>query len=272
MTIPRQWLLPAALIAAACSGSGERGPETGGSRAAAGEAALVVETDIAALVYDPDYSVPAGFFEDERAGTGRSYTLHHVLDASGSYELCTDDYAVASSWEEADNAERSVQGYLVEAYDNDRYFEFARELAYDSDVGNVDGTTSPGFARVFKCSSTNRDGVDRSLLSGYAGTLNSRPLSADSIRVFTEYLWQFAFFPVSYSKVVDSYGGTTGSAHTHTLQLALATRQGAGRCDLIEVANWVFSVDRDSGIVEMQFTTVHRFEAKLEDGGIRICG
>lgn len=269
MTIPLRWLLLVALVAAACSGSGSSGPDAGNT---VDRAVFMTDTDIAALVYDPAYSVPAGFFEDERAHTGRSYTLHHVLDASGSYELCTDDYGIASGWEEDDNATRSVQGYLVESYDNERYFEFTRELAYSDDLGNVDAMTSPGFAHVFKCSSTNRDGVDRGILSGYAGRLNARPLDAEAIRVFTEYLWHFAFFPATYRKVIDSHGRTTDSAYAHTLQLALATRQGTGRCDLIEVADWTFSVARDTGVVEKRFAIVRRFEARFEDGAIRICG
>ena len=271
MTILTRWLFPAALLAAACSGSGDSDPDSYGLTVASETAALMPDADIAALIYDTTYSVPDGCYEDERADTGRGYALHHVLDASGSYELCTDDYAVASAWEESDNATRSVQGYLVESYDNVRYFEFARELAYDNDVGNVDELASPGFARIFKCSNTNRDGVDRSLLSGYAGRLNERPLTSESIRIFTEYLWQFAFFPASYRKVLDSRGATTDGEFAHTLVLALATRQGNEQCDLIEVANWRFAVDRDSGLVEKRYAVVHRFEATADNGGVRIC-
>lgn len=271
MTNPMRWLFPAALIAAACSGSGDSGPGGDDAAVTAEGSVFMPDADIAALVYDTTHSVPAGFYEDERADTDRSYTLHHVLDASGSYELCTDDYAVASAWEESDNGSRSVQGYLVESYDNARYFEFARELAYDDDVGNVDDITSPGFARVFKCSHTSRDGVDRSLLSGYAGRLNERPLTSASIRVFTEYLWQFAFFPASHAKVIDSYGSANDAELSHTLVLALATRQGSDRCDLIEVADWQFAVDRESGSIEKRFAIVRRFEATVENGSIRIC-
>ena len=226
---------------------------------------------IAELIYDNSYSVPAGFYVDERATTDRSYTVHHVLDESSSFELCTDDYAEAMAWEEADNAARSVQGYYVESYDNERYFEFVRELSYQDDVGNIDDITSPGFGRVFKCSSTDRDGVDRSLLNGYAGTLNMHPLQGGSIRNFAEYLWQFTFFPASRKKVIDSYGSESADMLAQTLVLAFASSQGADRCDRVEVAEWTFTANRATGEVSKAFQTLHFFEARFENGRATVC-
>ena len=258
---------------AACGGSG--GPDSSSSpapdSAVAPAPAIPADSDIAALVYDNSYSVPANFFVDERATTDRSYTVHHVLDVSQSYELCSDDYAVALDWEAADNASRSVQGYYVGSYENARYFEFVRELAYEDDVGNIDDLTSPGYARVFKCSNTNRDGVDRSLLSGYAGTLNAHPLDTESVRVFAEYLWQFTFFPHGRRKVIASSSHENGDELTQTLQLALAIGQGDGACDRIEVADWHFVADRRSGVVQKSFTVVRSFEARLDRGVPVIC-
>lgn len=228
--------------------------------------------DIIAKIYDPYYSVPSDFFVDERASTSQSYTIHHVMDDSVSYELCTDDFATAESWEAADNASRSVNGYYVGAYENDRYFEFIRELSYDDDIGNIDDLTSPGFARVFKCSNTSRDGVDRSLLSGFAGKLNVQPVSSGEVRDFAEYLWQFTFFPERYKKVLDSYASATaGGGAEQTLLLGFASSQGFGRCDLIEVVEWRFAANRQSGDVMSEFDVVHSFEAELVDGSPRLC-
>ena len=228
-------------------------------------------SQIAALIYDTNYSAPSGFFVDERSATERSYTVHHVLDESASFELCTDDYAQAMAWEETDNASRSVQGYFVESYDNERYFEFVRELSYQDDVGNIDDITSPGFARIFKCSNTSRDGVDRSTLTGYAGQLNAHPLQEDSIRVFAEYLWQFTFFPDSRKKVIDSYDSSTPDTLERTLVLAFATTQGADRCDRIEVTKWTFSANRSSGEVRKSFAHEHFFEASNDNGSVTVC-
>lgn len=260
-------------IAAACGGSGPgNSPSaTANSPSSAQSPAMPSNSRIAELIYDTSYSVPAGFYVDERANTDRSYTVHHVLDASSSFELCTNDYAEALAWEEADNASRSVQGYYVESYDNERYFEFVRELSYQDDIGNIDDITSPGFARVFKCSSTSRDGVDRSLLTGYAGQLNAHPLQQASVRVFAEYLWQFTFFPTSRKKVIDSYGSGTSETLEQTLVLAFATTQGVDRCDRIEVAKWTFSANRSSGEVSKIFTSERVFEARNDSGNVAVC-
>ena len=64
--------------------------------------------------YDLDYYVPQGFFVDVLAETEtRSYTVHHVLDETRNFELCSDDLTEAQGWEAADNASRAVNGYLV---------------------------------------------------------------------------------------------------------------------------------------------------------------
>lgn len=262
-----------ALAATACGGSGSSAGSDTAPTAGTADAGPVLpgNSEIISLLYDPDYSVPSGFYVDERANTGRSFTMHHVLDDSGSFELCTDNFSEALEWEAADNASRAVQGYFVEAVETERYFEVARELSYDSDIGNIDDITSPGFARIFKCGHTSRDGVDRNLLSGYAGRLNVRPVDAASVRVFAEYLWQFAFFPNARRKVIGSVGSQSGDATQHTLQLVFASSQGIGECDRIEVAEWRFSANRTTGEVQRRFETVRVFEAELQSGIPVIC-
>lgn len=273
MRISKFLWIPLLSVAAACGGSGSSASAVAESTigAASQNDAMLTDSQIIALVYDNHYSVPAGFYVDERAQTDRSFTIHHVLDNSDSYEVCTDDYAEALAWEEADNASRSVQGYFVESYENERYFEFARELSYNSDVGNIDDITSPGFGRVFKCSNTSRDGVDRMLLSGFAGTLNAHPLDADSVRVFSEYLWQFTFFPNSRKKVIGMRAAETPGELQHVLELAFATNQGSGNCDLIEIVDWRFSANRQSGAVEHHFEITRTFEARLDTAGPVLC-
>ena len=266
--------MPLLAMAAACGGPDSASEPTppGGTESATALTNVPSDTRIAALVYDDRYSVPDGFFVDERSDTTRSYTVHHVLDESASYEVCSNDFAVAQGWEDNDNATRSVQGYYVGAYENERYFEFIRELAYSSDVGNVTDVTSPGFGRVFKCSSVDRDGVDRNLLDGYSGTIRSRPVTAQSLRTLAEYLWQFSYFPSARKKVIDSVTVEHSGKAQQILLLAFATRQGFDTCDLIEVVEWRFEVDLETGVVNRSFVPIKRFEASLSDGAPRVCG
>ena len=222
--------------------------------------------EIIARVYDANYKLPADFFVDERADTPRTYTVYHVKDASLSYELCTNDYDEALGWEEADNLARAVTGSFAGSYENDQYFEFIRELSYPDAVGNVQGVTSPGFARVFKCASIDRTGVDRNLRHGFGGVLNSRPLTAGFVRQFAEYLWQFTYFDNPKRKVLDSFTSENPETIVHTLRLAFVINQGSDRCDRIEIIDWVFSAQRANGQVARRFDFQRAFEARVVNG------
>ena len=223
------------------------------------------------MAYDNSYQVPEYFYVDERAGTPRSFSLYHVKDSSVSYELCTNDYYQALDWETADNDSRQVGGSFVDSHENDRYFEFIRELSFPDGAGNVTGVTSPGFARVFKCSYVDRNGVDRNLRDGYAGTLNLRPLEKQTLKTFTEYMWQFTFFWPAKKKILETFSMERENAYQHTLLLALLTNKGADKCDLIEVVDWVFTVDKASGGVTKDFNHLYTIEARLVDGAPEEC-
>lgn len=258
---PIEFLL-LSLALGACGGSDTANP---GGTSQPAVRAIPSNQDIVQRVYDNNYSVPDGFFVDERAATPQSYSLYHVKDSSLSYELCSDDFAEALAWEDADNESRSVSGHYVGSYENPMYFEFIRELVYNDSVGNA-GDTSPGFARVFKCSSIDRNGVDRNLRDGYAGVLNTRPLSAATVRIFAEYLWQFVFFETTQRKVLQSYTTERAGSIDHTLVIAVAFNQGSERCDRIEVIDWVFSADKATGEVSKAFNFLFSLEARNVGG------
>lgn len=267
-------LLPILTIAVSCGGSSS--PEAPAAIESAPAAPVVTSQlpsneQIISKVYDPEYNVPENFFVDERASETRTYTVHHVLDVSRSYEVCTDDMVQATEWEDADNASRAVSGPLVGIHETDRYFEFVRELAYDDDVGNVNDPTSPGYGRVFKCGHTNRSGVDRNLLDGYSGIRNADPMTAAEIRDFTEYLWQFRFFNVKHKVVIDSYGENVQGSQAHTLLLALVHSQGAASCDRVELVEWQFSANAQSGEISRSFDVVREFEAEIVGGVPSLC-
>ncbi len=271
MKISTLLFLPALAVAAACGGSGAA--ETAKTPGDTGLQAVELPGDeeILQKAYDAAYSVPEGFFVDERAATTRSYTVHHVLDESNSYELCTDALIEAQQWEAADNESRAVNGYFVTIYENDRYFEFVRELAYTEDVGNIVEPTSPGYARVFKCNHTNRDGVDRTLVDGYAGRVDNERLDAAALRDFSEYLWQFTFFNVSRRKVIDSYASDAPAGLRHSLLLAFVVNQGTDSCDRVDVIEWRFDADTSTGEISRRFQTLRSFEATLSNGEPAFC-
>lgn len=271
MKIPTLFLIPVFATAAACGGSGAEVTNEVSDSPGSQEFVLPSDEEILGKAYDNNYSVPEGFYVDERAETVRSYTIHHVLDESNSFEICSNDLVEAQALEEADNQSRAVNGYYVTSYENERYFEFVRELEYTHDVGNIADITSPGYARVFKCDHTSRDGVDRALLDGYAGRLDNERLNSETLREFTEYLWQFTFFNVSAKKVIDSYASTAPSGLRHTLLLAFVVNQGAESCDRIDVIEWRFSADTASGEISREFDILQSFEATVSADIPAIC-
>lgn len=260
MQIPRSVFLTVLLATAACRPGAEDGSLLFG----------LSEEEIMVRAYDHTDRVPAGFYVDERSGTPGSYTIHHVKDPSLSFELCSDDFLEASAWEEADNASRAVNGLLVGTFDNERYFEFVRELEYDDGVGNIDEPTSPGFARVFKCQYVDRYGVDANLRNGFAGVLNAG-VTEESVATLTEYLWQFRFFWPAEPTVLRSFSEADEHTVRHTLLLALLTRQGDARCDLIEVVAWTFTANRSDGELTRDFSRLSRFEADWRNGAPTRC-
>ena len=265
----RTALVPCLLSLLACSGGG-----TGGEAPpiTANAPKPMADNEIMTKAYDSQYQVPANFFVDERADTPRSFSLYHVKDVSISYERCTNSYDEAYAWEAADNDSRAVTGYYVGSVENDRYFEFIRELDFQDSVGSVGDLTSPGFSRVFKCDYVDRNGVDRNLRNGYAGAINTRPLSSTAIRNFSEYMWQFTFFWPATKTVLETFSSEHTNTYEHTLALAFVTNQGTDRCDLVEVVDWVFSVNKSDGAVTKEFRLLRQFEAQLVNGSPEKCG
>lgn len=237
---------------------------------AAGERLFPSDSEILSKTYDPLFVVPEGFLVDERAGTLQSISLHHVKNDSGDYELCTDEFSQALAWETTENDNAPVQGAFTDSIETDKYFEFIRELSSESGIGNIAGPTSPGFARVFKCNYVNRDGVNRHSRNGDAGTLNTAKLSAEMIRDFTEYMWQFTFFWPASKTVLESFTTESTNTYQHTLLLSFLTNQGTDSCDLIEVVDWIFSVDKNSGRMTKEFMPIYELQAKLNDNGIPV--
>jgi hypothetical protein len=81
-------------------------------------------------------------------------------------------------------------------------------------------------------------------------------------------MWQFTFFWPAKKKVLETFATETDSAFQHTLLLAFMTKQGADQCDLIEVVDWVFSVDKNDGHITKEFRLLYDMEVRLVDNGI----
>ncbi len=81
-----------------------------------------------------------------------------------------------------------------------------------------------------------------------------------------EYMWQFTFFWPARKTVLDSFSYERADTYQHSLMLAFVTIQGIDKCDLVEVVEWVFTVEKDNGQVTKEFTLLYQFEAQLING------
>lgn len=224
------------------------------------------------LIYNTTYRYPDGYYFDMRDDVTRSYTLYHVKDPSISYELCTDNFDDAMTWEQADNDSRVVQGIFVGWEENEKYWEFYRELDYSNagSIGNISDITSPGFARIYKCSYVNRDGVDRNNFNGYGGILNA-DLNEQVVREFVQYTNFFNFWWPRTAKTLQFSSNETNEEFIHTLLLGLRTNQGTDKCDLIQLLDWRWTASKTTGNMERVLYNVDQFEADLINGVPVIC-
>ena len=66
--------------------------------------------------------------------------------------------------------------------------------------------------------------------------------------------------------MLDSTTTETDRNISHTLRLAFLYNQGVGRCDRIEVIDWTFSADTQSGEITRQFEFQYAVLAQRVDG------
>ena len=57
----------------------------------------------------------------------------------------------------------------------------------------------------------------------------------------------------------------------HTLLLAFVTNQGTDKCDLIELVDWVFTVNKKNGQMTKEFKLLYQFNAELVNGAPHKC-
>ena len=221
------------------------------------------------LIYNTTYRYPDGYYFDMHDEITQSYTLYQVKDFSNSYELCTDNELEAIRLEQEDNDRRVVNGQFITYTQNERYFEFVRELDVSGSIGNT-GLTEPGFARIYKCSYVNRSGVDRNDFNGYGGIMNA-DLSEQVVREFVQYTNFFTFWWPRTAKTLQFNSEENNDEFIHALLLGLRTNQGTGKCDLIQLFDWRWTVSKSTGDMERELYNVDQFEADLINGVPTIC-
>jgi len=243
----RFWLLPLLALAGCGGGGGEPPAPAAGAPAQAQRPVVQSDLEIAALLYSDRERTPAGFpLELAPAGYDQVTTTH----LAG----CTDDWDEALSWAEVAAQDAPTYSDLVATVTDTRYFEFGRVLR----------APTAGYVRmrVYRCA----------FFDPVAGTLNSRPLTAELVSAFAAYQWQFTPYNNFGNAVLGRSTQTTAGTIEHRLDLATLTRAVvAGGCDTIDVLAWVWRVTLATGKVVIETSPLFAFDARFTDGAAAIC-
>jgi hypothetical protein len=232
------------------------------------------EKSVAQHAYAGTPRTPADFYADPPpAGvTGMVATTHLknadvAAPANGTrYELCTDDMAQAIAWSEVLPTFNGSYADIVDVAANAQTIEVLRVPRSD--------VNARLRHRVFRCSYVDRSTTNLDSISGSAGVVNVRPLTAASLKALAEYLWQFTVHNNADHVVLSSVAGSAPAGQiAHVIEMARLTRATvSGQCDQIDVQQWTHTADATAGTLQRALATTRTLRARRDTfGEVTIC-
>jgi len=231
------------------------------------------DIDLATRLYKGTERTPEGFDVEKRpssvSGTLATRHIKNTDLATGpqalgaSYEVCTNDLAVAIEWSEKQATWQGQYSDLTEVGNDARYFELVRVPRAD--------VTAMIRHRIFRCDYVDRTGSDLRSDSGAAGAMNQRPLTAVELEKLSEYLWQFTMFNNSDYVVESSSTATNGGQLVHTIRMGQLVRGTAGTCDTVQVSDWSHTMNSTDGSLTRTLSAVRSYKVKGNGSGAESC-
>jgi hypothetical protein len=274
----------ATLTLAACGGGGGGGESAQPASSApqnvdapsaplAPPSTSAADLSLAGRLYKGDERTPAGFDVETRpasvTGTLSTRHLKNTDFATGpqaagpTYEVCTNDMAQAISWSESLATWAGQYSDLVEVRSDAHLFEVIRVPRAD--------VTALLRHRVFKCEYLDRSSTDLRVDTGAAGAMNQRPLMAAELEALSEYLWQFTLFNNSDYAVESSTSSSNGNQLVHTIRIGQLVRGANGACDMVQLSDWVHTMNTGDGSITRSLTPVRSFQVKSAAGVALAC-
>ncbi|MET0658450.1 MAG: hypothetical protein ABW110_09890 [Steroidobacteraceae bacterium] len=284
--IRQQWLrclgLSAVLCVSSCGGggggsdSGGGGSDSGGSSPASipvsQRPTSLTDLQIAQLLYEGSPRTPADFYAEAAPASYAYVNTSHlkntdvatVASDAPQYELCSDDWNEALAWSEAAQQRSGQYADLMATEENERYFEFGRVRSSEPDR-YLRG-------RVFKCAYLERQTSNLRQQAGNAGVLKSTPIDTQSLKLLSEYLWQFTTYNNYGHAVLSSTGEPANSSLRRTLLIAnLAAAGTSGTCDRILVEAWRHDAATATGALTRSVEELWSFGARENAGAVELC-
>ncbi len=233
-----------------------------------------VNSDIAiASALYLDRRTPDGFYQEDYPDdlfTSLSHVKNTTILAPGDraglsvYELSSNDFVEAMSWDEQATAYQPLYSQLVDTIETDLYYQFTRV--------NPDLPEFIDISRVFKASAIDRSGVDRSDEEAeYQGKITLAVITAIDIKRVVEYLWTFSFSNNYSNAVLESYTTETENDFVHIMKQAKINFSHSEDCDTVEINEVRYAVAKDSGLIWRDKVLLRSFLAKRNGSLVEVC-
>lgn len=202
------------------------------------------EREIVEKAYSKTYMYPTGFnFQQNLDGSLYYENTVSIRTSQTSWiELNTIDKQQAKDWSETSSSTSAYYRDLVAERETEKYFEFKRVYSLN--------TRDVILSRVHK-SSYFIPFFDKFHPTSIIGTLKVNPINEEATKDFIEYMW--TSYMIGYTDKVLEYSITDYSDKVrYNLKSVNVTYGDFGLCDLIEVKNFDFFVDKQSGTVTFE--------------------
>jgi len=199
------------------------------------------EREIVEKAYSKTYMYPTGFNFQQNLDGSLYYenTISIRTSQISCIELNTNDKQQAKEWSEISSSTSAYYRDLVAERETDKYFEFKRVYSVN--------TKDVILSRVHK-SSYFIPTFDKFNPNEMIGTLKINPINEETTKDFIEYMW--TSYMIGYTEKILEYNITDYFDKVrYNLKSVNVTYGDFGLCDIIEVKDFDFFVDKQSGTV-----------------------
>ena len=222
-----------------------------------------------------DIRTPPDFYTEEFSDNDftslshvKSVILNHgehpiIYELTIIYELSADDFSEALEFSEIEADLQFSYKQMVDVTETEFYFQFTR--------------VNPGlpefvhFSRVFKQSSLDRSGVDRSQPDGYQGIITIPELTVQRVKDIIEYLWNFTLSNNYGNVVVESETSESLTEFVHSMIEARLVISSSNTCDTVEVFEIQNTVQKGSGLIWKESTLLREISMQRDGSGFYLC-
>lgn len=202
------------------------------------------DREIVEKAYSKTYMYPAGFKSQQNLDGSLYYenTISIRSSQNSRIDLSTNDKQQAKDWSETSSLTSAYYRDLVEERETEKYFEFKRVYSVN--------TKDVILSRVHK-DSYFIPSFDKFNPTQTIGTLKVNPINEETTKEFIEYMWTSHMIGLT-EKVLEYDINEYTDKVKYNLKSVNLIYGDFGICDVIEVKNFDFFVDKQTGTVTFE--------------------